>query len=138
MKRNKKLAILIVLVTVVIFVWIPKGKKPTAVSANTSSAAFDQPIPVTRVVPRKRTEFVGWPRDPFAKPQEEREEKKVGSVSDLKLGAIMWDDKNPSAFIKGKIVGVGDKIDDKTVKQIERDRVILVDGTTEYVLKLGE
>ena len=139
MKRNKKLAILIVLMTGVVIVWMPKGKKPTAVSANTLSATSDQPIPITRVVPKKRTEFVGWGKNPFAKPQEEEKEgKKVGSVSDLKLGAIMWDDKTPSAFINGKIVSVGDKIDDKTVKQIEEDRVILTDGTNDYVLRLGE
>ncbi len=136
MKRNSKLAILFVLMTVVIFVWIPKGKKHTAVTANTSSAAFDQAIPMISVVPRKRTEFVGWPRDPFAKPQiEEKEEKRVGSVSDLKLGAIMWGNR-PSAFINNSIVSVGDKITDKTVKQIEENRVILTDGTNDYVLEL--
>ncbi len=139
MKRNSKLVILFVLMTVVIFVWIPKGKKTEDVSSNTSSAAFDQAIPMISVVPRKRTEFVGWPRDPFAKLQTEiKEEKKIGSVSALKLGAIMWDDKNPSAFINGKFVSAGDKIDDKAVKQIERNRVILTDGTNDYVLKLSE
>jgi len=129
---------MIVLMTVAIFVWVPKGKKTKDVSSTTSSVTFDQAIPVTRAVSKKRTEFVDWERDPFAKPQEEREEKKVGSVSDLKLGAIMWDNKKPSAFIKGKIVSMGDKIDDKTVKQIEQNRVILTDGTKDYVLKLQE
>jgi len=139
MKRNKKLAILIVLVTATLFVWVPKGKKVQDVPPATASAALDHAMPLIRVVPKKRTEFVGWPRDPFAKPQiEEKEEKKVSSVSALKLGAIMWDDKNPSAFINGKFVSVGDKIDDKTVKQIERDRVILTDGTKDYVLELQE
>ena len=136
MKRKKKLAILIVLMTGVVFVWMPKGKKAKDVSSPALSASFNQAIPTIRVVPKKRTEFVGWPRDPFAKLQTEKEEKKVGGVSKLKLGAIMWDDKNPSVFINGKIVGVGDKIDDKTVKQIERDRVVLTDGIKDYVLKL--
>ena len=133
MKRNSKLAILIVLVTATVFVWVPKGKKPTAVSANISSAALDQTIPLIKAVPRKRTEFVDWPRNPFAKLQTEKE---ISSVSDLKLGAIMWDDKNPTAFINGKFVSMGDKIDNKTVKQIDKNRVILTDGTNDYILEL--
>lgn len=133
MKRNSKLAILIIIVTVAIFVWIPKGKKTKDVS-TTSSVTLVQAIPVTRAVPRKRTEFVDWPRDPFAKPQ--IEEKKVGSVFDLKLSAIMWGDKKPSAFINGSLVSVGDKIGDKTVKEIGQNTVILTDGTNDYVLEM--
>ncbi len=127
---------MIVLIAGAVFVWMPKGKKAKDVSSPALSASFNQAIPMIKVVPKKRTEFVGWGRDPFAKLQTEKEEKKVGGVSKLKLGAIMWDDKNSSVFINGKIVGVGDKIDDKTVKQIERDRVILTDGTIDYILKL--
>ena len=133
MKRKSKLAILIVLVTTVIFVWVPKGKKIKDVSSTTSSVTFSQAIPVTRAVRRKRTEFVDWGRNPFVWPQIK---EKADSISDLKLGAIMWSDKKLSAFINGKIVSVGDKITDKTVKQIEPDRVILTDGIKDYVLEL--
>ncbi len=133
MKRNSKLAILIVFMIVAIFVWIPKGRKPTAVSANTSSAALDQTISLIKAVPRKRTEFVDWPRNPFAKLQTEKE---ISSVSDLKLGVIMWGVKEASAVINNSIVSVGDKITDKTVKQIDKNGVILTDGTNDYVLEL--
>ncbi len=133
MKRNSKLTILIVLVTAAFFVWVPKGKKIKDVSANVSSAAFDQTIPLIKAVPRKRTEFVDWPRDPFAKLQTEKE---ISSVSDLKLGAIMWGGKETSAVINNSIVSVGDEIADKTVKQIDKIRVILTDGTNDYVLEL--
>ncbi len=139
MKRNSKSAILIVLATAAVFIWMSNSKEPTAASASTSSFTFDQLMPVIHVVPRKRTEFIGWPRDPFAKSQEEgKREKKVISVSDLKLGAIMLDGKNLSAFISGRFVSAGDKIDNKTVKKVERDRVILTDETNDYVLKLNE
>ncbi len=138
MQRNKKLTILIVLVTAVVFVWVPKGKKANDTSSPVLLASLDQDIPTIGVVPRKRTEFVGWGKDPFAKPQIEiKEEKKVASVSDFKLGAIMWGDK-PSAFINNSIVSVGDKISDKTVKQIEQNRVIITDGINNYILKLKE
>ena len=135
MKRNSKLTILIVLVTAAIFVWMPKGKKANNVPSPALLASFDQAIPIIRVVPRKRTEFVGWGRNPFAKLQTEKE---TSDVSELKLGAIMWGDKKPSAFINKKIVSAGDKIDQRTVKQIERDRVTLTDGINDYVLKLSE
>ena len=133
MKRNSKLAILIVLVTSAIFVWMPKGKKTKDVSRNISLAAFDQTIPLIKAVPKKRTEFADWGRNPFAKLQTE-----TSGVSELKLGAIMWDDKKFSAFINKKTVSMGDKIGNKTIKQIERDRVILTDGINDYVLKLSE
>ena len=135
MKRNKKLAILIVLVTATIFVWAPKGKKANDASSPALSASFNQAMPMITIVPRKRTEFVDWPRNPFAKLQTEKE---VGSVSDLKLGVTMWGDKESSAFINGKFVSAGDKIDGKTVKQIEWDSVILTDGTNDYVLELSK
>lgn len=133
MQRNRKLAILIVFMTVAIFVWIPKGKKTKDVSSTTPSVTFDQAIPVTRAVLRKRTEFVDWGRNPFTFPQRE---EKIGSISNLALEAIIWDDKKGSAFINNSIVYVGDKITNKTVKRIEQNRVILTDGTKDYVLEL--
>ena len=135
MQRNSKLAILIVFMIIAILVWVPKGKKSKDVSSTTSSVTFDQAIPVTRAVPRKRTEFVDWGRNPFTFPQRE---EKIGSTSNLALSVIIWDDKKASAFINGTIVYVGDKITDKTVKQIEQNRVILTDGTKDYVLELQE
>ena len=135
MQRNSKLAILFVLMTVVIFVWVPKGTKTKGVATTTSSIAFDQAIPVMRAVPRKRTEFVDWGRNPFIFPQIKEE---VSSISNLELSGIIWSDGEGRAFINESIVCVGDKINDKTVKQIEKNRVILTNGTTDYVLKLCE
>jgi len=127
---------MIVLMTVVVFVWVPRGKKTKDVSSTTSSVTFEQAIPVTRAAPRKRTEFVDWARNPFAWPQRE---EKVGSVSNLTLFSIMWNDKGGrAAAINGSIVRVGDKIINKTVKRIEQNRVILTDGTKDYVLELQE
>lgn len=133
MQRNSKLAILIVLMTAAIFVWVPKGKKTKDVSSTTSTVAFDQAIPAARAASKKRTEFVDWPRDPFTFPQREEE---IGSISILRLSCIIWNDKEARALINESIVREGDKITDKTVKRIEQDRVILTDGTKDYVLKL--
>ena len=136
MQRNSKLVILIVFMSVAIFVWVPKGKKTKDAPSTTSSITFDQAMPVTRAVLRKRTEFVDWVRNPFVWPQ--REEKADG-VSDLTLFSIMWNDNGAwAAAINGSIVRVGDKIINKTVKQIEQNRVILTNGTDDYVLELQE
>jgi len=137
MQRNSKLGILAVLMTAAILVWVSGRKRITSASATTSPAALDQTISVVRPVPRKRTEFVDWGRDPFARLQT-GEEEKAGGVSNLQLNAIIWGDNEPSAFINESIVYVGEKICDKTVKQIEQNRVILTDGTRDYVLKLQE
>lgn len=135
MQRNSKVAILIVLITAAFFVWLPKGKKAKDVSPTTSSVTFDQAIPVTRAMPRKRTEFVDWGRNPFAWLQSVEE---VGSVSNLRLLCIIVTDEGTQAAINESIVRVGDKITDKTVKRIEQNRVILTDGTKDYVLELQE
>jgi hypothetical protein len=131
MKRNSKLTILMFLIIVVIFIWIPKGKKPAATSANT----FEQTTPITATVAKKRTEFVDWGRNPFVWPQKEEE---TNEVLNLKVFAIVCDNEKSEAMIGESVVRVGDKIAGKTVKQIKQDRVILTDGTKDYVLKFQD
>ena len=131
MKQSNKSVILAVLIIATVSIWIPKGKKPVAVSADT----LEQEIPVMTALPEKRTEFVDWGRNPFTFSQGE---EKNGGTSNLTLRAIMWIAKKPSASINNSIVDVGDKIADKTVKKIEENRVILTDGANDYVLELSE
>ncbi len=125
---------MLVFMTAAVFVWVPKGKKTKDVSSTTTSVTFDQAIPVTRAVPRKRTEFVDWGRNPFTFPQREE----VGSISNLTLFSIILSDEEALALINESVVHAGDKITDKTVKLIEQNRVILTDGTKDYVLELRE
>ncbi len=134
MQRNSKLLIFAVLIIVAIIVWIPRRTKTAGASSTTSSVTFDQAIPVVREVTGKRTESVNWGRNPFTFPHR----KEAGNVSHLKLFSIIWNDKESQAFINDSIVRVGDKITNKTIKQIEPNRVILTDGTKDYVLKLKE
>ncbi len=65
-------------------------------------------------------------------------EEKTSGTSNLALYAIIWRAKKPSALINNSIVEVGDKIADKTVKQIEENRVILTDGTNDYILEFSK
>jgi len=131
MKRNNKPVILAVLIIAAVSIWIPKGKKPAAVSADT----LEQEISVMTAVPKKSTEFVDWGRNPFTFLQVE---EKTGGIPNLALSAIVWSANKPSAFINNSIVSVGDEITDKTVKRIEQNRVILTDGMKDYVLELQE
>ncbi len=124
---------MIVLITAVVFVWVPKPKMTKDVSSNNSSVIFDRATPVMKTVPSRRTKFVDWGRNPFTFPQRE---ENVGSISNLRLLCIIEADEGAQAFINESIVRVGDKITDKTVKRIEKNKVILTDGTKDYVLYL--
>jgi phage host-nuclease inhibitor protein Gam len=131
MKQNNKSVILAVLIIAAVSIWIPKDGKPVATSADT----LEQEIPVITAVSQKRTEYVDWGRNPFTFSQEEG---KTGTTSDLVLRAIIWKAKKPSASINNSIVDVGDKINDKMVKQINEKNVILTDGKNNYVLELSK
>lgn len=138
MKQNNKSIILAVLTIAAVSIWIPKGAKPVAASADTSEAdTFEQERPVMAATPGKRTEFVEWGRDPFIFSQQEEQEE-TGDISNLLLRAILWKTEEPSAFINDSIVVVGDKIADKTVKKIEKNRVILSEGVNDYILEISE
>ena len=132
MKQNNKIIILGVLVIVVVFTWVPKGTKPATVSADTEADDSEQEIRTMTATTGKRTEFADWGRDPFSFSQGEI----TGDISNFSLRAIMLDVEKPSAFINDTIVIVGDRIGDKTVKQIEKNKVILTDQTEDYVLEL--
>jgi len=54
----------------------------------------------------------------------------------LYLTGILWDEKNPTAIINGKIIGIGDKVGGNSVVDIKKDRVILNDGFSDFELRL--
>jgi type II secretory pathway component PulC len=130
MEKNKKIAILIVLIIVAIIVWMPKGARKQVLS-KPAPVSIKKVMPRIASVQRKRTEFAGWGRDPFVW-------SRVGSsaVSDLTLSGIIWDNETSYAIIEGSVVHAGDEVAGKTIKRIEPDRVILSDGLNDYTLQL--
>ena len=54
----------------------------------------------------------------------------------LYLTGIFWDEKNPTAIINDKIVGIGDRFGVNSVVDIKQDRVILNDGFSDFELRL--
>jgi len=72
-------------------------------------------------------------RNPFSPPDVEEEEE---AATSLVLEGIIWDEETPSAMINDMIVNEGDIIEDKKVKKITKDSVILIENGEEEVLKL--
>jgi hypothetical protein len=129
MKRNSKITILVFLLAIVAFIWAPKGKKPASVSADT----FENEITITTAAVKKRTSFDDWGRDPFIWPENE---KQTNEILSLTIYAITWQGEQSEAMIDDKLVRVGDRIAGKTVKRIEKNRVILTDGEKEYTITM--
>ena len=72
-------------------------------------------------------------RDPFFKQPIATSE----SVKELHLSGILWDDLNPTAIINDTIVTVGSQIEGKKVLDIQKNKVILIEGEqkTELILE---
>lgn len=83
---------------------------------------------------RRAEKDIPWGRDPF--------DMKISlpesdwGVAGIKLEGIMWDEKEPYAIINGEVVKKGDKLGKNTVIQIEKDAVIISDGTKGYRLRV--
>jgi len=59
-----------------------------------------------------------------------------GPRSEISLTGILWDKAKPLAIIDGNVVKKGQRVGNKTVVDIKRDRVILSDGEALAEFKL--
>ncbi len=88
---------------------------------------------LNRILPLKKAVNAPWGRDPFA--------PLVGGdftgLADLRLTAIIYSEKRPSAIINGKIVYIGDSIDGQKVIDITKQYVILHGRGGSYKLEIG-
>ena len=79
-------------------------------------------------------------RDPFLSSKNPGKLKPVNvqkkAAVNLKVSGILWDEKIPSAIINSQVVKIGDIIFDKTVVDIDKDRVVLMEEGQLYILKL--
>lgn len=136
--RDKKITILIVLsvfAAISLFYGISASARRGAPGGHkTAERGLGRaPSPEPSFLPRraKRSRFTFWKRNPFT-PGEGSPKVYQG----LDLDGIIWDEKNPLAIINGRIVKINDKVGDKLVVDIKRDRVILSDGVNNLELKL--
>ena len=150
--QNKKLIVLIILGIAAVFSLIygitasPKGKGARAAKpAITREAETIQPV--KKLVLKERhavkTMFTSWGRSPFIqkkipeKIQETIQEKPPVSESlILTLNGIIWNEKNPMAFINNILLSKGGKIGTNTIVDIKRNSVILNDGTRDFEIRL--
>lgn len=74
-----------------------------------------------------------WSRDPFyGRVYSAAGEGLIG----LQLQGILWDEKKPHALISEEIVSEGDSVGNNIVIKINKDSVLLNDGTKDLELKL--
>jgi hypothetical protein len=81
---------------------------------------------------RPRSVYQDWGKNPFfieTPPVKEEPPR-------LLLQGISWDENSPIAVLNGQVVGVGDRLGGHTVKDIQRDRILLNDGMKNIELHL--
>lgn len=136
--RDKKIIILILLsifAVVSLIYGIRTLPKSGAKKAYTATGENSQVLPQTVVTTQrraKRSKFTSWKRNPFV-PKEV-----PGASSNLVLSGILGSGNNLKAMIGDTMVGKGDKVGNNTVVDIQRDKVILNDGTKDFELNLSK
>lgn len=88
---------------------------------------------LNRIIPSKKIADLSWGRDPFVP----LTGYGLAITSELKLTAILYNKKNPSAIINNKIIYVGDSVDGQKVIDITKQYVILRGISGVYKLKIG-
>ncbi len=80
-------------------------------------------------------------RDPFLSSKNPKKLKNVTAKKTsaiLKVSGILWDEKIPTAIINSKVLNIGDLIENKTVVDIEQNRVVLMEDGQVLVLELRD
>lgn len=85
------------------------------------------------IIPSKKIANAPWGRDPFAPLTGDE----VGKPANLKLTAIIYNAKKPSAIVNNKIIYVGDNVDGQKVIDITKQYVILRGSGGAYKLEFG-
>ena len=106
------------------------GKAPNPDVRESGAPSQSQAALSTLVRKARGIGYTTWGRSPFM-PKTEA----VVTPTKLILAGIAWDDENPKAVINDEIVGAGDKVGGNTVVSIQKDRVIMSDGSSEFELR---
>ncbi len=125
MDKNKTLKIALpVLLVIVMIVWGPvlfgsgsKGKSNSVNKGNIGSSDLTA-LPRSGNQKRAKTQYAEWGQNPFMLKR---------APKALYIEGIMWDANDPKAIINSSILGVGDKVESKTIIEITPNSVILKD-----------
>lgn len=137
-KKDKKVIIMIILSIIAVFslisgVTVPTKSKRLASSGSDpidSKRTFNLVEGLSLKRSTTRSSYNEWGRDPFTKGIA------IRASSENILEGIIWDKQLPLALIRGKTVKIGDRIGSDWVIDIQKDKVILNDGTRDRELKL--
>lgn len=137
-KKVIALAILAVLAVISLIYGItaaPKSRFRNAVAAGGQivKAPPSQNVSTTALPAKrrsKRSRFKTWKRNPFSSGRE------ASTASELTLNGIIWDKPKPKAMIGDAIVVKGDTIGKNRVIDIQKDKVVLNDGTKDFELEM--
>jgi len=139
-KKRLEIIITAVLALVFIIVWVNSCKsmrKKSAPTPSLSAGEINMPA-LARMnnpsVNKAADTVISWDRCPFSGKSYSAAEGR----QDLNLSGIMWSLKKPLAVINDRIVKVGDKILGSVVIEIDKEKVILNNGSTDFELKLGK
>ena len=80
---------------------------------------------------RRRSEQLGWKRDPFTRGSA------LSGLTGLTLSGILWDAHRPMAMINDQMVRVGETLDGYTIVEITADHVSMTDGTDTFQLQIA-
>ncbi|UCD15794.1 MAG: hypothetical protein JSV34_01735 [Candidatus Omnitrophota bacterium] len=134
---NKKLIILIILSVAAVIsltygILVPPkyGQKTAIKKAGIEKDELKEASFISLSRKAKKSGYAEWGQSPFS--------FDAGLSGQLILNGILWDSERPLVIINGVTLGVGGKINGNTVIDIQKDKVILNDGVSEFQLKLGE
>ncbi len=145
-KNIVELGITGILVIVMLFVFGNAAKKSRSRNIKDSrpKPADSAVIPLLQVnIPdskglynllEQQVKSIELKRDPFTAAPIISDE---GLRSEISLTGILWDKAKPLAIIDGNVVKKGERVGNKTVVDIKRDRVILSDGEAFSEFKLA-
>ncbi|MBU4304286.1 MAG: hypothetical protein KJ893_01460 [Candidatus Omnitrophica bacterium] len=122
--------------------WISKVKKTSNVvqpiaPAKGPSESINPPEQPQRNTAQPPTEVALKIRDPFLGSLDEDNALQKPTV-DLSVNGILWDGKIPTAIINSRVVKIGDSIFGKTVVDIEKDKVVVMENGQIYILHLNK
>jgi hypothetical protein len=145
--KKDKLQLLIVAVLLVVFtvflLWTLKsmsagkfvpGGAATVVADGRGDSSSSPPIFIDY---DRKYAVMDFKRDPFYGTQITVAASDSAYSGKIMLTGIFWDEKVPCAIINGKVVRVGDIVEERKVVSISREKVILSDGVSDTELDIG-
>ena len=149
--KNEKITLIVIIIILILFgnhvfnKWINSLKRNNNIIVSITppiQPKLPDPIVIKKtdseqkIEPQIKAEKI---RDPFLSSKNPKKTKiTIGKKTrvKLKLSGILWDNKIPSAIINSKVVEIGDLIAGKTVVDIERDKVIIMENGEIFVMEL--